>query len=288
MRVAGSILTLICGIVVLVGVFLPWFNTPIGAASGWNFIDAYGISNATQPFMVLLSGILLIVFILPCFILSMVTGGAKVATILLSTLASVVALVAIGGAVWYIIDVITATVPNLQLSIIGYGVYVSAAAALVGLIFAFVTLSASIGARPRPRYMTPQPAPAAAPTVAAAPPPPPPSPITTTPPPPPPPPVPETVVEVAEEPAPTVAEEAPLAEQPVTTPAEETVTAIAEPAEAPAPEKPKKERKPVVEKVAEAPSAKPEGIDESALPMVQQPWESSADFKARKRRKMRL
>ncbi len=281
MRVAGSVLTLICGIAVLVGVFMLWSNQLAGIdifhGSGWNIISTFGVSDGAQPFLVLLSSILLILFILPCFILSMVTGGAKVATIVLSSLASVVALVAIGGAVWYIIDILIKLGPNFQLGVIGYGVYVSAAAALVGLIFAFVTLSASIASRPRPRYAVPQPAPAAAPTVAAAPPPPPPAPVTTPPPPPPPPPSPVVGVAV-EEPSPVLAEEA----QPTFAPAAAPVT---EEAKAPAPEKPKKAKKPAAEKVAEAPSAKPEGIDESTLPMVQQPWETPEEFKARKKRK---
>jgi len=54
------------------------------------------------------------------------------------------------------------------------------------------------------------------------------------------------------------------------------------PAPKPAVEKAKAE--PVV-KQAKAPAGKPEGIDESKLPMVQQPWETPEEFRARKKRK---
>jgi len=206
MRIAGSVLTLICGIVVLVGVFMPWaqgnFFTVSG--SGWDIIDRVGISDGAQPFMVLMAGIAVIGFALPSFIVSMVTRGGKAAVVTLSTLASIASIVALGGAVWFIIDVLT-SLPNFQLNVIGYGVYISAAAALVGMIFAFVTMSAAIAAKPRPRVAryaaAPAPAPApvtapppapvvtmhAAPVVAPPPPPRPPPPGAPPPPPPPPP-----------------------------------------------------------------------------------------------------
>jgi len=43
---------------------------------------------------------------------------------------------------------------------------------------------------------------------------------------------------------------------------------------------------PAVEKSKKAPAAqKPEGIDESTLPMVQQPWETPEEFRARRKRR---
>lgn len=292
MRIAGSVLTLICGIVVLVGVFLPWFDIQVGfisiSGSGWDSIDMNGIANAKQAFMVLLAGILMIGCALTSFIVSMVTGGGKAAVVTLSAIASVFSLVALGGAIWFIIDILTAPgQPTIQFDIIGYGVYISAAAALVGMIFAFTTMSAAIAARPRPRPVRVAPAPAPAATAAAT--------VAPPPPPPPPPPAPEAVVEeVAEEPAPVVAEEAPPAEEVVEdvtaeeVPEEEITEAVA-PAAAAAPAAdrlaPKKTKKPVEKKVKKASVAeKPEGVDESMLPMVQQPWETSAEFKARKMR----
>ena len=280
MRIAGSVLTLICGIVVLVGVFMLW--APVGfftvSGSGWDIIDKVGV----QPFMVLMAGIAVIGFALPSFIVSMVTRGGKAAVVTLSALASIASIVALGGAIWFIIDVLT-SLPNFQLSAIGYGVYISAAAALVGMIFGFVTMSAAIAAKPRPRVAryaaAPAPAPVTAPppapvvTMHAAPvvAPPPPAPVAATPPPlppPPPPPAPKPAAKkVKAEPAFTPAAAEPVVEE-----------AKAKPA-------PKKPKKPAVEKVEEAPAAKPEGIDESTLPMVQQPWETPEEFRARRKRR---
>jgi len=272
MRIAGSVLTLICGIVVLVGVFMTWFS----GTSGWDIIDvkmlgAIGFHpvwqhlDFYQPLMVLIAGIAVIVFALPSFIVSVVTRGGKAAVVTLSALASVASVVALGGAVWFIIDILIDVGPffNMNgLDIIDYGIFISAVAALVGMICAFVTMSAAISAKPRPRVARPTPAPAAVPVVAPPPPPPapvvtmsaapvvtpplPPAPVAATPPPPPPPPPP--------------------------------------PAPKPAVDKVKAE--PAVEKSKKAPAAqKPEGIDESTLPMVQQPWETPEEFRARRKRR---
>ena len=240
MRIAGSVLTLICGIVVLVGVFMTWFS----GTSGWDIIDvkmlgAIGFHPVCQhldfyqPLMVLIAGIAVIVFALPSFIVSVVTRGGKAAVVTLSALASVASVVALGGAVWFIIDILIDVGPffNMNgLDIIDYGIFISAVAALVGMICAFVTMSAAISAKPRPRVARPTPAPAAVPVVAPPPPPPPP------------------------------------------------------PAPKPAVDKVKAE--PAVEKSKKAPAAqKPEGIDESTLPMVQQPWETPEEFRARRKRR---
>ena len=180
MRIAGSIITLICGIVVVVGVFLlawmnmceqSWLGYQCLASSGWDMtslkaifadegissymlaslgynIDMYGV------YLVLGGGALMAVCALPAFIVSLATKGGKAAVLTLSILAIVGALVAIGGCVWYIIsalDVIELT--SLGGSFLGidsdctiyYGFYITAAAAVLGLVFAILTAAFAKG-----------------------------------------------------------------------------------------------------------------------------------------------
>jgi hypothetical protein len=138
MRIAGPVITLACGIAVLVGVFLPWLSVSMWgitvSLSGWDAIQV-GISDAPEPFVVLIGGILMIACALPAFIVSLATKGAKGVVRALGIVASIAALIAIGGGLWAIIPAISDGIAEL----IGYGLYICIAAAVLGLGFGIVT-----------------------------------------------------------------------------------------------------------------------------------------------------
>ena len=145
MRTIGAALTLVCGILVIVGVFLPWISGSVSVLgiplsfswSGWDIIDASGwdIAELVSPtnvhaLLVLIGGIIMAVCAFPAIILSTLPV-ARLAIFPLGVLTSLAAIVAIGGVAWFVIDMVS----NDAGSYIGYGVYLSAAAAFTGLIF---------------------------------------------------------------------------------------------------------------------------------------------------------
>lgn len=138
MRIAGPIITLACGIAVLVGVFLPWLNVPLAGiiipVSGWDVIG-FGIAKAPDVLLVLIGGILMIACALPAFIVSLVTKRAKGAVQALEIAVLVSAVLAIVGALWFLIPIVSDGIAEL----IGYGLYMSIATAVLGLIFGIVT-----------------------------------------------------------------------------------------------------------------------------------------------------
>jgi hypothetical protein len=143
MRIAGSIITLICGIVVIVGVFLTWLDMGWGMTlSGWDLTSFASYLGATSwyTYLALAGGVLMVAFALPAFIVSLAAKGGRAAVITLGIFAIVGALVAIGGCVWAMIDVGAS-----NLSYVAYGFYITFAAAIVGFIFAILTAAFSKG-----------------------------------------------------------------------------------------------------------------------------------------------
>lgn len=280
MRIAGSLITLVCGIVAIAGVFMPWAaltpgiprppGTPI-VPTGWQFID---LTQATPPFLQIdmlplllafIGSILIIVFSLPSLIISISVRGARAPVITMGILASLAASVTAVGAFWFMTQASTDTaIASLQ-----YGLYMTMAGAVLGGSFAVTAASAGGPSRKAARKPAPKPAPVPAPAPKPEPPP------VVAPPP------------IVEEAAP--ADAAPVAEEeekpkkrgrkkkePVVE--EAAAAASAEPvAEAPA-----EEEAPVAEKPKAAP--KEERPKDEGLPMVQQSWETKEQFRARKKR----
>ena len=131
MKIAGPIILLICGVMALVGVFLPWVG---GIVSGWDAISEYGINDATEPFLVFIGSILLLAFALPALIVSANSEGSQKAVLTLCILASLGAAVGISGASWLLSDVIKGD----GVEFLSYGFYMSYAAAVLGLIFGII------------------------------------------------------------------------------------------------------------------------------------------------------
>jgi hypothetical protein len=146
MRIAGSIITAICGIVVIVAIFLAWYDLGAyyGTVSAWDGIkESISVNGALDVFLVFLGGILMTVFAIPAFIVSLASKGGRAAIVTLSIFAILGALLAIGGSAWFLID--TVTTEGFSFSYLGYGVWIALAGAIIGFIFAILTAAFSKG-----------------------------------------------------------------------------------------------------------------------------------------------
>lgn len=157
MKIAGPIVVLFCGVIVLVGIFLPWASASMtiegvtfsASVSGWEALSDLGIDEATEVFLVFIGGILIFVFALPAVIVSIKTEGSQKVVRNLCILASLGAAVATGVTLWLFTDAIRDGV----VEIVSYGFYISSAAAVLGLIFGIM---ASVRARAQPEYKAEQ------------------------------------------------------------------------------------------------------------------------------------
>ena len=278
MRIAGSLITFICGIVVVVGIFLPWvrmapFTGFTGTGTGWWLRDLMlggGLMqvDAHTVTLVLIGGILMIVFSLPCLIVSIAAPRARAVVMTLGIFAALSSLVAGGGAIWFIATAVT----DNAIAALQYGLYVSMAGAVLGGSFAVTAASASGPAPAKKAARKPEPAPAAAPAPAPEP-----APAPAPAPEPAPAPVAEEVAAAPAAAAAPVAEEKPKKRgRKKKEPAVEEAPAEPVAEEAPIAEAPKEEPK--------APAAKEARPRDEDLPMVQQSWETAAAFRARKKR----
>ena len=131
LSVVESIVTLICSIVVMVSIFLPWVNSSfaLGEQSGWNMLS---YSTYNEPFLsmgVLIGGIWMAVSAIPAFIMALTVKGSKVAVGFLGLSVVVGAGIAtICGAKFILIsDHLT------------YGVFMVVAGAMLGVLFGLWT-----------------------------------------------------------------------------------------------------------------------------------------------------
>jgi len=136
MKIMSPIILLICGVIALVGVFLPWVIFGEMSISGWEAISDFGIEGATEPFLVFIGSILVLVSALPAAIVSANPEGSKKVVLSLCILASIGAVLGIGGPSRFLFDAIS----NDVIEILGYGFYMSYAAAVLALIFSITTI----------------------------------------------------------------------------------------------------------------------------------------------------
>lgn len=153
MKKAGPIVVLFCGVIVLVGIFLPWASASVtvegvtisASLSGWDTISDWGIGEAIEPFLVFIGGILIFVLALPAVIVSMNPEGSQKVVRILSILASLGAALATGVAIWLFAEAID----DGLVEFVSYGFYISFAAAVLGLVFGIIV---SVRARTQPEY----------------------------------------------------------------------------------------------------------------------------------------
>ena len=147
MKIVAAIIALLCGIAVLVGIFLPWAEASssilgvhfslsvtgldVISTSGWDISDI-ALSDNLHAILVLIGAAIMIVCALPALFLSTSSGGGKAAVIPFGMLISLGAAVAIGGLAWFFVDM--SSVDNWT-DYVGYGTYICGGGAVFGLIF---------------------------------------------------------------------------------------------------------------------------------------------------------
>jgi hypothetical protein len=166
MKALGPLLTLICGILILVGLFMPWFaySVPFSmfgesgnfdmSVSGWNFIshsgDAYndlgsllamGFGSGSE-WLVFIGGILITISALAAFLILLRSNGNKHVGVLFGAVALAGAVLAVVGTLKYIIsDMDVLSSYSMGSELLGKGVYVSTAFAFAGALCAFIMFS---------------------------------------------------------------------------------------------------------------------------------------------------
>jgi len=136
MKIVGPIILLVCGVIALVGIFLPWASDGVISISGWEAFSDFGIDEAPEPLLVFIGSIFLLVFALPAVIVSANPEGSQKVLLSLCILASLGAAVGIGGASWFLFGAID----NDAVELLSYGFYISYAASALGLIFGITTI----------------------------------------------------------------------------------------------------------------------------------------------------
>lgn len=139
MKIVGPIILLVCGIIALVGVFLPLVSYGGLSISGWEAFSEIGIDEATEPFLVFIGSILLLVFALPAVVVSANPEGSQKVVRNLCVMASLGAAVGIGGASLLLFDAINSD----GVELLSYGFYISYATVVLGLIFGIITIITS-------------------------------------------------------------------------------------------------------------------------------------------------
>ena len=157
MRVAGHFLTVICGVLVLIGLFLPWISVSYPDSSGmydssyspnitgWDFIrhsadgnSSEGSYGSSSEWLVLIGSILVIASAIGVFFVYTLKNQSKLAAVLLSIAAFIGALLAIIGTLIYISDMSTL---KKMLSMFGgelTGINLTSTGVIVSTVFAFL------------------------------------------------------------------------------------------------------------------------------------------------------
>jgi len=129
----GPIIVLGCGIVALVGFFLPLLSGVFGGSiSGWDVISEFGIGDFTEPWLIFIGTIILLISAV--IAVAALKASPKV-VFYLSIAASLGAALAIGGATLFLIEAINNDVAEF----LSYGFYTTFAAAVLGLVFGIIT-----------------------------------------------------------------------------------------------------------------------------------------------------
>jgi|GEM_PF-1437464 len=147
MRIAAVIIALLCGIAVLVGIFLPWGTASflgghlsfsasgmdVISNSGWDISD-FVLPDNLHAVLVLIGAAIMIVSALPALFMAASTKG-RVAVIPLGIQIALGAVIAIGGLAWFFVQL--SSIDNWT-GYVGYGTYICGGGAVLGLIFGVV------------------------------------------------------------------------------------------------------------------------------------------------------
>ena len=168
-------LSLICAVVLLAGIFLPWVRCPdpagrlqtgssissssiLGSLSGWDVFRHSGILSAlesmggsplqsdTHAFVVFAASIVMLLCALAAFVISLKSKGDNRWIVAFGIIISLAAVAAIGGLGWFLTDISSM---DKWFNYIGYGIYVCGAGAVLGLI-AGVSVTVTKGRKVKP------------------------------------------------------------------------------------------------------------------------------------------
>jgi hypothetical protein len=141
-----TLIVLVCGVIVLVAVFLPWYKGTVSIGdgltlpptpSGW---EMKAVTSA--PILVLACGILMIIWAVLALVLPALFKLGQGSLLSVGIAARSIAVVAIIGAIWYIADTMQSVRSEgltTGIQTIGYGVFISIVAAGFGLAFGGVS-----------------------------------------------------------------------------------------------------------------------------------------------------
>ena len=147
----GAIILLICSVLTLVGVFLPWINISMSyegfyvsiSVSGWDLVSELSfmdwmMAGSFDPYLVVGGAIAMVVGTLGAIIVSRTSDDPGGALKVFGGAIIIGSIVAIIGAVWFMIDMTGDSLLSMMgINVgIGYGLYISLIAAIGGIIAA--------------------------------------------------------------------------------------------------------------------------------------------------------
>jgi len=147
----GAIILLICSVLTLVGVFLPWINISMSyegfyvsiSVSGWDLVSELSfmdwmMAGSIDPYLVVGGAIAMVVGTLGAIIVSRTSDDPGGALKVFGGAIIIGAIVAIIGAVWFMIDMTGDSLLSMMgINVgIGYGLFISLIAAIGGIIAA--------------------------------------------------------------------------------------------------------------------------------------------------------
>jgi surface polysaccharide O-acyltransferase-like enzyme len=127
MRKAACCLALIGAVAVVVGVFLPW----VGSQGAFLISHVAQLSSDTHALIVVISSVVMLLCALVAFILSLKFKGDNGWIVVFGIMISLAAVAAIGGLIWFLIDM---SGMDNWFDYIGYVIYVCGVGAVLGLI----------------------------------------------------------------------------------------------------------------------------------------------------------
>ena len=139
--ILGAATLLAFGILVIVGVFLPWISGSVnlfggsfaGDISGWELTISVGAEEVPGVLFATVGASFIVIFAWLSLLLAL-TVGRKSMVRYLFIFSVIINLLTIGGFIWFLIDVVSEN----AFSIIKFGFYLSGGAAIAGFIFGIV------------------------------------------------------------------------------------------------------------------------------------------------------
>ncbi len=147
----GAIILLVCSVLTLVGVFLPWINISMSFEgismsmdfSGWDLVSTFSVmdmmmAGSIDPYLVVGGAIAMVVGTLGAIIVSRTSDDPEGALKIFGGAVIIGAIIAIIGAAWFMIDMTgdsMLSMMGINVST-GYGLYISLLAAIGGIIAA--------------------------------------------------------------------------------------------------------------------------------------------------------